>query len=111
MGIDCDSTIPVQSNKCPSQWSRDNRDVDKSRVCVVTEVEGGQVEEVDDEDQLSPAKVTADEQHDKCEEEKVADNEVASYTGSSVDIVGIGGEEGPDISDLQDEENDPVGMK
>jgi hypothetical protein len=43
--------------------------------------------------------------------EEVADYEMASYTGSRVDIVDIAGEEGPDISDLQDEEDNPMGMK
>jgi len=36
--IDCNGTVPVQSNKCPCQWSRDNRNVDEPRVCVVAEV-------------------------------------------------------------------------
>lgn len=61
MGVDCNSAVPVQSNKCPRQWPRNNWNVDKSWVGVVAEVEGGQVEEVDNEDQLSPTKVTADE--------------------------------------------------
>jgi len=74
----------------------------------VPEVEGGQIEEVDNEDQLSPNIVTTNEQHDEGKEQEVADDEVASYTGGSVDIVGIGGEEGPDISDLKNEENNPV---
>ena len=108
MSIDSDSTVPVQSNKSPCQRSRNNGDVDESWVGVVAEVERGQVEEVDNQDQFSPDIVTADEEHDECKEEEVVDDEVASYTSGCIDIVGIGGEEGPDISDLRDEEKEPL---
>lgn len=108
MSIDCNSTIPVQSNKCPRQWSRNNWDVDESWVSVVAEVERGQVEEVYNQDQLSPDVVAADEQHNESELEEVTDYEMASDSSGCVDVVGIGREEGPDVSDLQDEEDDPL---
>lgn len=61
MGIHSDGTIPVQSNKCPRKGSRCGWDVDESRVGAVAEVEGGQVEEVDDQDDLSPDEVGTNE--------------------------------------------------
>jgi len=108
IGINCDGSIPVQSNKCPCQWSRNNWDMDESRVRVVAEVERGEVEEVDGQDDLSPDVVAADEQHDERELEEVVDDEVASNTSCCVDIVGVRGEKVPDVSDLQEEEEDPV---
>lgn len=48
MGVDSNSSIPVQRNKVPSQRSRNSWDMDCSSVSVVAEVEGGKVEEVDD---------------------------------------------------------------
>ena len=110
MGIDCNGAIPVQSHKCPRQRPRYHWDMDESWVCVVAEVEGGKVEEVDNQDDFSPDVVTTDEEHDERELEEVIDYEMASNTGSCIDIVGVGGEEVPDISNLQDEENDPWGL-
>jgi len=103
VGVDCNGTVPVKSNKRPGQWSRNNRDMNESRMGVVTEVEGGQVEEIDDQEQLCPTITTTNEQHEESELDKIADYEMASYTSSGIDIVGIGGEERPNISDLQDE--------
>ena len=61
MGIDGNSTIPVQSNESPGQGSRNNWDVDETWVSVVTEVERGQVEELYDKDDFGPDEVAADE--------------------------------------------------
>jgi hypothetical protein len=108
MGIDCDGAIPVQSNECPRQWPRNNWDVNESWVSVVAEVEGGQVEKVDDQDDFSPVVVATDEQHDERKLEEVVDYEVASDTSGCVDIVGIGGEKVPDVSNLEDEEDNPL---
>jgi len=74
----------------------------------VADVQGGQVEEVDDQDDLSPAEMSADKQHDECELQEVVENEVASNTSSSIDIVGITREEMPNISDLQEENDNPM---
>ena len=92
MSIDCNGTIPVQSNKGPRQGARNNWDMDEPWMSVVTEVEGGKVEEVDDQDDLSPDEVAADEEHDEGELEEVVDYEVASNTRGCVDIIGVGGE-------------------
>lgn len=73
-----DCSVPVQGNKRPSQGARDRRQVDEARVRVVAEVQSRKVEEVDDQDDLSPDKVRADKQHDKGEVQQVVQNEVAS---------------------------------
>lgn len=61
VGIDSDGTIPVQSNKCPCKWSRNNWDVNKSWVGIVSEVEGGEIEEINDQDDLRPDEVRSNE--------------------------------------------------
>jgi len=38
VGADGDGTIPIQSNECPCQWTRGNRDVNETWVGVVAEV-------------------------------------------------------------------------
>jgi hypothetical protein len=81
--------------------------VDEPRVCVVSEVKAGQVEKVDDENQLGPVKVRSDKQHDKRKVEEVVHDEVASHTGRGVDNVLVGREEMGDVTTLQDEEDDP----
>ncbi len=44
----------------------------------MTEVQRGQVEEVDNQDDLGPDKVAAHEEHDEGEGEKVVEDEVAA---------------------------------
>lgn len=55
----------------------------------MAEVERGQVDEVENENDLSPVEVRADKQHDKSEVEEVVEDEVASNAGSSVDNVRV----------------------
>jgi len=108
MRIDSNGTVPVKSNKCPSQRSGNDWNVDESCVSVMAEIKGRQVEEVDDQDNLSPDEVPTDEEHNECEVEQVVEDEVASDTCCGVHVVGIFGEKVPDISDLEDEEKNPV---
>lgn len=61
MRIDSDCAIPVQSNECPCERTRDNRDVYESWMGVMTEIEGRQVEEVDNHNDLCPDEVPTDE--------------------------------------------------
>jgi hypothetical protein len=45
----------------------------------VAEVERGQVEEVDDQDELGPYEVGSDEEHDEAEVEEIVRDEVAPH--------------------------------
>lgn len=103
-----DGAVPVNGDKGPGQGPRDGRGVDEARVGIVAKVEPREVDEVDDEDQLGPDKVGADKEHDKCKVKKVIENEVAADTGGSVGTVGIAREEVGNVSDLQDEEANPL---
>lgn len=76
-------------------------------VGVVTEVEGDEVEEVDDQKHLGPPEVCTNEEEDKTEVEEVVDNEVASNTGGRLDVLVILGEETPDVTELDGEEDKP----
>lgn len=67
MSIDCNGSIPVQCDEGPSQWSRDGWDVNESCVGVVTEVEEGKIEEVDDQEDQRPPEMGADEKEHKAE--------------------------------------------
>lgn len=73
----------------------------------MAEVERRQVEEVDDEDHLSPDEVGTDEEHDECEVEEVVEDKVAADCGCGLDMVGVGGEQVPDVTTLKDEEHNP----
>jgi len=50
----------------------------------------------------------ANEEHDECKLEEVVENEMAPNTSGSLDIIIIVGEKVPDVSDLKEEENEPV---
>lgn len=84
MCVDNNGSVPVQSIECPRQGPRYGWDVNQSRMGCMTEVKGGEVEEVDDQDDLRNQEMTTDEQHDECELEKVVENEVASDPSSSL---------------------------
>lgn len=100
--------VPVDGHKGPGERAGDDGEVDEARVRVVAEVERGEVEEVDDEYDLGPDEVGANEEHDKGEVQQVVKDKVATDAGSSIDVVGILGKEVADIADLQDEKHDPI---
>ena len=99
--------VPVNGNKGPCQGCRDDGGMDEARVRVVAEIEGAQVDKVDDEQELCPDEVGADEEHDKGEMEEVVEDKVATDAGGGVDVVGVLGEEVGDVAELQDEEDNP----
>lgn len=100
--------VPVNGNKGPRQRTGDHRGVDEARVGIMTEVERGKVEKVQQQDDLSPVKVRSDKEHDEGKVEEVVEDEVAADAGSGIDNVGIAREEVPDVAGLENEENDPV---
>lgn len=108
--IERNSTVPVKRDEGPGQWSGDDWEVDKAWGGWVTEVERGQVEEVDDQDDLGPNEVGAHEEHDEGELKEVVEDEVGADRGGGVDVVGVVGEEVPDIADLKSEQDDPERM-
>ena len=71
------------------------------------EVQRRQVEEIDNKDEFSPDEVSTNEQHDEGKLQEIVENEMASNTSSSIDIFGIVGEKVPDVSNLQEEEDNP----
>jgi len=108
MGIDRNSTIPVEGNESPCKWTRYNWNVDESRMCVVAEVKGGQVEEVDDQDDLRPDKMPANKEHDEGKLQEVIEYKVASNTSSSLNMLTALREQVPQVSDLKEEDSEPV---
>lgn len=107
MGMDRDGTNPVEGNEVPSQRAGHNWDVDEAWIGVVAEVEHGQVEEVHYQDEFSPDEMRANEEHDPGKLKEVVENEVASNIGCVGDIIGLGGEEMPYVSNLEDVQHDP----
>lgn len=108
VGVDSNSTGPVKCSKVPSEGTADGGNVDMPRGGGVAEVGKAKVEEVDDEQQLGEPKVAADPEVDEAEEEEVVCYKVRANVGSSIDVDGVGGVEGPRVAELQDEEGDPV---
>jgi len=108
LGTGSNGTIPVQSNECPCEWSRCDWDVDKSRVGIVAEVEGGQIEKVDNQNDLGPNEVGANEEHDEREMQEVVENEMASNTSSSLNVGIVTREEVPCVTNLKEEKGEPI---
>lgn len=64
------------------------------------EVEGREVDKVENQEHLSPSEVAGDEQPDKAEVEEVVDDEVAPHGTCGVDSFDITRKEVADIADL-----------
>lgn len=84
--------------------------MDEARVSVVAEVQRREVEEVNDQDELGPVEVRANEEHDECEVEEVVGDEMASNTGGGMNMARIGREEVGNVATLKNEEDDPAIM-
>jgi hypothetical protein len=63
MAMDHDGTVPIKSNKRPRQWTRDDWNMDKTWEDLMTEVEGREVKEVDDQKNFSPDSVASNKEH------------------------------------------------
>lgn len=107
--VDHHGAVPVEGDEGPGQGPRDDGGVDEARRCVVAEVQGRQIEEVDDEHDLGPDEVRADKEHDEGKVEEVVDDEVAADAGGVVNGFGGAREEVRDVAELEDEEDDPGG--
>ena len=81
--------------------------MDESRVRGMAEIEGYQIEQIDNQEQFGPPKVRTDPEHGPAKLQQVVDDEMASYVGSRGDIVAIFGEEVPYISDLENPHYNP----
>lgn len=103
-----DGAVPVDGDKSPGQRSGYNRSMDEARVGVVAEGHGGQIEEVDDQDDFGPGKVCAGEEHDEGEVEEVVEDKVRAHGGRGVGLVDLTREKVEHIADLEEEEDDAV---
>jgi len=106
--VDHDGTVPVDCHERPGQGSRHRRCMDESGVGVVSEVEGREVDEVENQEQLGPNEVPVYEQHDKAGVEEVVDDEMASHGACGVDDFDIARKEVGDVTDLEDKDSEPV---
>lgn len=104
---DHEGAVPVYGDKSPCQRSRHDGGVDEARVGIVSEVQGAEVEEVDNEDQFCPVEVGAHKEHDKSKVEEVVKNEVATDACRRMYNVGVGGKEVADVAALENEEGNP----
>lgn len=66
----------------------------------MTEVQRGQIDEVEDDDQFSPAEQGPHKQHDKGEVQQVIENEVTSDSTGGVDTLDVAREEMCDVAAL-----------
>lgn len=103
--------VPVRRHKRPRQRTRRDGQVHEGRACAVEEVQVGEVEQVDDLDDLGPDEVGAHEEHDEGEVQEVVEDEVAADVGGGGDVGGVLGEEVADVADLEEEDDDPAVCK
>lgn len=82
--------------------------MDEARSGVVAEIQRAEVGKVEDEDDLGKGKVLVDKEQHEDNVEEVVDDEVAADAGCGVHDVGAAGEEGRGISELENEEHNPV---
>jgi len=102
-----EGSVPVNGNKCPCKGSGNDWRVDEARIRVVAEVERRQIEKVENQDDFGPVKVRTNKEHHKGKVKEVVHDEVATDAGGGVNGFGVAGEEMRNITNLQDEENNP----
>jgi hypothetical protein len=78
-----------------------------SRLRIVAEVEGGKLEEIDNQNDLREDEVSADEQHDECELKEIVEDKMTSDTSGGLDIGFFRGEQVPQVADLHEENDKP----
>jgi hypothetical protein len=72
---------------------------------MMAEGHGRQVDEVDDENELSPDEVAAGKEHHEGEVKQIVKDEVRAASGCSINLCNIAREEVEDVAKLQDEQN------
>lgn len=105
-----DGTVPVDGHECPREGPRHGGRVDEAGVGVVAEVQGREVEEVQDQEQLGPCEVAADKEHDEGEMKEVVGDKVTADGAGGVDGIDITREEVANVADLEDENGEPGGQ-
>jgi hypothetical protein len=103
------SPDPVKGDKVPGEGPRDGADVDGPRGGAVAEVGKGEVEEVDDDEQLGEPEVGADPEVEEAEEEQVGGDVVGADVGGGSDVDGVAGVQGVGVDELEEEDEDPGG--
>lgn len=101
-----DASIPVDCDECPCEGPGDDGCVDETRVGMVAEGEGREVEEVDDQDNFRPKGVAIDEEEDESKVEEVVEDEVRADGSGGVDRGHVAGEEMEYVANLQEEQDD-----
>lgn len=101
-------TNPVQGDKVPCQGTRDGANVDGAGRGAVAEVGKGQVEEVDDDEELGEPEVRADPEVQEAEEEKVGRDIVGANVCGRADVDGVGRVKGPGVDELEEHDDDPT---
>lgn len=100
------AAILTNSDKSPSQGARDDGGVDEPGVRMVAEGQRAQVEEVDDQDELSPDEMAADEEHDEGEVQQVVRDEMGTNGAGRVHLLDVAREEVHHIANLEQEQDD-----
>jgi hypothetical protein len=76
----------------------------------MAEVERGKVEEIDNEENLGEDEVSTDEKHHECKLKEVIEDKVASNSSSCLYVGGVGREQVPHVSDLEEKNDNPAGI-
>lgn len=103
-----DGAIPVNGHKGPCQRARSNRHMDEARGGIVAEVQRAEIRKVENQDDLCNGKVLRYKEQDEDDVQQVVEDEVAANAGCGMDDVGVAGEEGGGISELENEEHNPI---
>lgn len=103
-----DRTAPVERHKVPRQRATDHGDVNEPRGRTMAEVRAGQVEEVDNQQQLSPPEVAPHPEVNKPKQQQIMRNKMAPHITRSGNIRLVARIQMPRIPDLQNIKHDPV---
>ena len=106
-GIDHCGAIGEQDDIRPRQWTGDNRDVNKEREPEVTEVQGSDIEPVQDQNDLTPNQSRMHQQKDVSRSQEVEGDEVRANVCRGDDELFDGAKQDVHVESLTNEEKAP----
>ena len=101
-------TVPVHGHKRPGERCRDSGPVDQQSVCVLSKVADRHVGQVYAHEELSPAEVRADKEHDEGKVEEVVEDVVGCRVGGIFHLCRIRRKQMAHVDDLRDKQSQEV---
>jgi len=108
LAVNHDGAVPEEGEFNPGQRQGDGWEVNPSRSRRVAKIESYELAPIDCEHEFRKEVMGASPEHNPSKLKEIEQDKVGSDTGSFLDVSGVLGEEMPDVTDLSEEQSDPI---